>query len=533
MPFQAKLCSSLAKIFSGGGLPREHNTLSLLKNEKGSLQLVLCPDRDTEAVLKVTSPLPFTLYEVREIYAGLPLYADAPNCTVLNEAAPGYYPDLLFPCGDRISCSAGKNTAVWIEFGGDKSGEKDVRIEVTCGKETEVLNARVVVSEASLPAQELKHTNWFHSDCLSVYYQVPVFSEEYWRITENFIRSAAAHGVNMLLTPVFTPALDTAVGGERPTVQLVDVTKKGYTYTFGFEKLDRWIDICRKNGIRYFEISHFFTQWGAEHAPKIMAQTSAGCRQIFGWDTKADSQGYFSFLRQFGEAFYQYTERKGITELCYVHCSDEPGLHQINQYKHANRALTEYFSAYPHLDALSDYDFYQKGLIDIPVPCENAIEQFAGNVPELWTYYCCGQFRDELPNRFFCMPSIRNRILGVLLYKYNCKGFLQWGFNFYFTQHSVRPVDPFTETDAGGAFPSGDAFIVYPGENGEPLPSLRQKVFYDGIQDIGALTALEKKTSRDEVLALIGSELGDINFSSYPLDEERLLAFEAKLRSLL
>ena len=63
--------------------------------------------------------------------------------------------------------------------------------------------------------------------------------------------------------------------------------------------------------------------------------------------------------------------------------------------------------------------------------------------------------------------------------------------------------------------------------------SLRQKVFYDGFQDIGALIALENKVSRDFVLELIEKELGDITFTSYPLDDDSLLDFRAKVNGLL
>ena len=49
--------------------------------------------------------------------------------------------------------------------------------------------------------------------------------------------SAAEHGINMLLTPVFTPPLDTAKGGERTTVQLVDVTFADGQWSFGFDRL--------------------------------------------------------------------------------------------------------------------------------------------------------------------------------------------------------------------------------------------------------------------------------------------------------
>lgn len=65
---------------------------------------------------------------------------------------------------------------------------------------------------------------------------------------EAFIRTAAKNGMNMILTPAFTPPLDTPVGGERLTVQLVEVYKAGEHYTFGFDKLGRWIDLCRRAG---------------------------------------------------------------------------------------------------------------------------------------------------------------------------------------------------------------------------------------------------------------------------------------------
>ena len=86
----------------------------------------------------------------------------------------------------------------------------------------------------------------------------------------------------MLLTPVFTPPLYTAVGGERPTVQLVKVIKENNKYSFDFENFRRYINLCLNCGIEAFEISHFFTQWGAKHAPKIVATVNGKEKQIFG-----------------------------------------------------------------------------------------------------------------------------------------------------------------------------------------------------------------------------------------------------------
>ena len=137
---------------------------------------------------------------------------------------------------------------------------------------------------------------------------------------------------------------------------------------------------------------------------------------------------------------------------------------------------------------------------------------------KLWTYYCCGQ-ELRVPNRFIAMPSRRNRIMGILAYVYDLTGFLQWGFNFYFSQYSRKLIDPFASTDSDGAFPAGDPFLVYPGRGGKPLDSIRHEVFYDGLQDLRALRLLESKIGREAVLALIGEPL---TMKEYPRRDEWL-----------
>lgn len=522
MSIQTIVCSSLEKVFSGCGvLPAGIAELPVLQGETANAQFVLLSDKDVKVKVTAVCELPVVLYEVKEIFSSHPIdLKNAHRCTMLNGGAPGYYPDLLSPTDGAIELKAGKAVSVWAEVltDGAKAGTYSLTLSAKACRVNITESVTVRLADCHIPEQQLVHTNWFHSDCLSTYYKTEVFSEEYWRIVENFMKNAAQHGVNCLLTPLFTPPLDTEVDTERPTVQLAEVYKKGYTYTFDFTKLDRWVDTALRSGVKYFELSHLFTQWGAKCAPKIMAHTKDGYKRIFGWETNSVSQGYTSFLRQFSSALIGYTDNKGITDKCFVHCSDEPGIRHLARYRKTSDVIREYFGVYEHIDAMSDFEFYKLGLMQTPVPEEGNIDAFAGKVPSLWTYYCCGQYSDELPNRFFVQPSIKNRILGTLLYKYDCAGFLQWGFNFYYTQLSRRPVDPFTETDAGGAFPSGDAFVVYPGADGTPLSSLRQKVFADGIRDIAALKALEAKTSREFVLALIKEQLGDIDFKHYPLD---------------
>ena len=93
-------------------------------------------------------------------------------------------------------------------------------------------------------------------------------------------------------------------------------------------------------------------------------------------------------------------------------------------------------------------------------------------VPDLWGYYRCAQGL-HVPNRFYAMPSVRNRIMGVLMYRYNIRGFLHWGYNFCFNQYSREKVDPHSIMHCDYAFPSGDPYLVYPVKDGEPLSSIR------------------------------------------------------------
>ena len=157
------------------------------------------------------------------------------------------------------------------------------------------------------------------------------------------------------------------------------------------------------------------------------------------------------------------------------------------------------------------------------MPAVNKIAPFIEHkVQPLWTYYCCSQ-NVNVSNRFLAMPSWRNRILGVLLYKFDIDGFLHWGYNFYYSQYSKTLIDPFTVTDALGAFPAGDTFSVYPGKT-QTLASIRLKVFYEALQDRWFLKQMEKKLGKKRVLAVLEDGLNRaLQFDDFPASAAYIL----------
>lgn len=262
-----------------------------------------------------------------------------------------------------------------------------------------------------------------------------------------------------------------------------------------------------------------------------MAKVDGQMKQIFGWKTRGSGMPYRNFLTQLAPALTSHIDSLGLHDRCFFHVSDEPNKTCLRAYTAASRLVHELFGGFKICDALSDFEYYKRGLVTTPYVEEGNIEAFVGNVPELLTYYCCGQFNRNLPNRFFCMPSLRNRILGVLLYKYNCAGFLQWGYDFWFTRLSKKPIDPYQVSDAGGEFPSGDSYVVYPAPDGTPYCSLRLEVFSDAIDDVRALRLLEKLDGRESVLSLIKERMGgEISFTEYPHEDAVLLGLMAEVK---
>lgn len=454
--------------------------------------------------------------------------------------APGLYPDLLKPLyyGGKISFAADTLNSAWIEINIPEdfaAGEYTLSFSFVDGEfgscESSV---RIEVVDAVLPKDDIYFTQWFHADCLANYYNIDVWSERHWEIIENFARVARRNGINVLLTPVFTPPLDTAVGGERRTTQLVGVTRNDGKYDFDFSKLDRWIDMCNRCGIEYIEISHFFTQWGAAHAPKIMATVDGEYKKIFGWDTDASGEEYSSFLRLFITKLLAHLKARGDDGRCFFHVSDEPGLAHFESYKRAKEIVADLLDGYTIMDALSKFDFYETGVLDHPIPANNHIKPFLdAGVKDLWTYYCVSQPL-EVSNRYISMPLWRTRSIGMQIYKYNVKGFLHWGYNFYNNQYSVNPINPYYEPCADFVFPAGDAFSVYPEFDGTALESMRLISFYEGLQDIKAMKLAESLTSHDEVVKAIEDVLGkELTFETCAKSSEVMLGIRQAVNEII
>jgi hypothetical protein len=156
-----------------------------------------------------------TIRSVSLVPSELPCYPDHDD-NVLR-TSPGLYPDLLTPMenGDIVLVPE-QWRALWITVNPAREQIKPgiYPIEIVVHKsfsEQELSKAifHLRVIDELLPKQILVHTEWFHADCIATYYGLEVFSEGHWERMDQFIQTAVKHGINMILTPLFTPPLDT------------------------------------------------------------------------------------------------------------------------------------------------------------------------------------------------------------------------------------------------------------------------------------------------------------------------------------
>ncbi len=478
-----------------------------------------------------------TIRDVKTVPVRFPMALDVDKDYL--RMTPGLYPDHLSDLrgGNKITISALAWNAMWVEFLPDDSisaGEHNIEIDILDGDFNLIttVSNKVKVIDASLPKQELMFTQWIHTDCIASYHNIEIFGERHFSLLEKYIKTAVDNGINMIYTPLFTPPLDTMVGGSRPTTQLVDVFLRNDKYSFKFDKLDRFIDICIKCGAQYFEMSHLFTQWGCEHVPKIVADVNSVQKQIFGWDDDSTGDKYVAFLDEFLPQLKEFLKSKGILNNCYFHISDEPRLEHLDKFKECASIVAKYLSDCKVLDALSNIDFYNTGAVPIPVPASNHIEPFLDkDIKERWVYYCISQ-GVKVSNRFIAMPSYRNRIISTQLYKFDIAGFLHWGYNFYYSQYSVEKIDPYQVVDSDFSFPAGDPFSVYPGEDG-PDESLRIRVFYQALCDLRAFKLLESIKGKEFVMAIIEEGVDELSFSEYPRNDDYLIDLRIKINNAI
>ena len=560
MKLETKIISSLGKVFPDKVQGSEIDKISVFADEPASFQIAYRIDEARPCELlyaQVETDIDdYETYKVAyvPVINALPIKPDE----FFDRTEPGLYPDILykrqnhsvinnegFPWGNIFFEQGEKNLlnathawqSLWVTLGGKNTpmlpGEHSFIIRFYDASQ-EVIKATceftVEVLDATLGNQRLLYTNWFHCDCLADTYNVEMFSDEHFEIIESFAKAAADTGMNMILLPAFTPPLDTSINGERQTAQLVKVTKTADGYDFDFSLMERFIEVCHRAGQTHFEHSHLYSQWGATSAPKIMGYENGEYKQLFGWDTSSSSEEYTFFIKSYLRALKPVLEKTGVNKNILFHISDEPSDKHLENYKKCLDTVLPEIEGYVNGDAISHFDVFEKANIHSPIISVNSpdMPKFIEHAENRWLYYTGESLEDGFTNRLITTTAPRNRIVGVQMFYFGMKGFLHWGFNYYYDKLSHGLCDVKVFPCNYGNYP-GTSFIAYPGTDGKALMSARMKVFYEGILDYEALMKLSELAGREKVVKLIEDYFGEMKFTYCPKDDLTIIKFRELL----
>lgn len=526
---ELKIINSLNKILVGDRLDNYLQKATALRNERFHFQIVLKGNETVDNLsLTVNGDVQgLSFYDVKDILGG-PSWVKFKD-DYFEAKDKRLYPDLLIEHEDAFSIKKDeiKSIFVAVDCSQLSKGVHKWIFEIA-GESTEF---ELNVLPCKLVDTNLILTDWVHIDCICDVHNVEPFTKEFYSVFEQYLALYVQMGNNTILTPLFTPPLDVDVGSHRKTVQLISVQEINGQYAFDFSKLSYFMQFCMKRGIANFEFSQLFTQWGAKACPKIAIQTQKGEEIRFGWSTASDDEEYLRFLSACLTDLAQFLRLMQLDGKVFFHISDEPTIEDFDRYSRLATFVKSHIGDMKILDTITDKNFLQSGLMNIPAIATREWDFITREKVSSMIYYCCVEHENYLSNRFFCMPLQRTRILGMQLYANNSIGFLHWGFNFYYSYHSQRKIDPYTETDAGGYYPSGDAFVVYPTGNGA-TPSIRYMTMIEAFQDYRALKTLEFFVGRGQVMALLEEE-GVRGLTEYPHCAEWHFAFRQKINDLI
>lgn len=519
--------SSQTRIFSSAQPIKDLSRLTALRNEPISFCMAYRSNyqkRDDEKIpdlpISVSvecSGIDAALYKIGYV----PFLAS--DCEDGNDE-PGLCPDVLlrkqskpkinpgddhlpfYEVGEQhlLNVSCIETGGVWITLNEDRkeipAGDHKITVQVTSLTTNEPIAEHTLtlhVVDESLPDAGLFYTNWFHYDCIADLHGLELYSDAFFEVLAKYIKNAVKNGMTTLLTPAFTPALDTPTGFERRNVQLVGVKRENGCYTFDFSLLERFVKLALDCGITNIEHCHLFSQWGALSAINIYAEENGQTTRIFSWDDSATGAEYAAFLQAYLPAFLDFAERMGISDHLLFHISDEPKDFQANDYSRALSVVKEYLAGHTVGDALSHYALYEKGLVETPVVATDYANDFYGNCDNMMLYYTGGRPNALLSNRTLTSSPQKTRILGVQLYKYRAKGFLHWGYNYYYGRMCHGVFNPMQDPLGYRNMPAV-SYLVYPTFDRDVAPSIREMQMRDAMSDYSALKLLERLIGRAE-----------------------------------
>ena len=521
--------SSLDKITRDTLSPKDpyEKDFALCGEELG-FQVVVYTDSDqtVPAKIRVDGNGICTTHLVKDVPVTWPHYSKDTKPYLLDQ--PGMLPDCLIPLmyNDTVNINS-SYIVLWITISPSYAGDQVVTTTVTTDTESASCELSLHVVDTTLPKQYFSFCQYIDPHAIARDHHVPMFSDVYWRILQNYFRFALRNGFNDIVVPLFTPEYAGYPTDER--IQLVDIEVLRNNYAFRFDLMDSWIYLAKECGFENFTFPVFLPSYKTMRGARFTAKQE-GRRIELLEDEGVDSNYYTSFIRKLLYELVKRLEEHKIPGRITLYFSAGPKVYNENDYYKFRAHFFDRVKKYRIADYDVEYDFYALDRVGVPYVHLHDVNKYIGHTEA--TVYGCFDITNprDVINPLIAASSLRLRALGAYCYRNDVVGFHHMGFNYSAPPLKEAQIDPYINTDYGHRYPSGSLSMVYPGAE-EPYPSIRLKQIKYAIQDYRLLDKLQLCCTPKKLNGLIDQYL-KITPDSMVDDPERFQKLRAKLYEL-
>lgn len=530
---RTSFASPMTKVFLEDPLPApvvSNWTVSMARGEQESFQFLIHADGGDHHGLTVENSLSGSanLVAKMSLVGYVRTAAGDPRPWAEREPALriGWWPDPLLPLRP-FDVASGETQPVWIRI--------EAPVDARPGLYRGLLRVRqgrrplasvrylVRVFPVTLPKlQQLRNAAFMPAGNLFAHYQTAggMESAAFFELYQRWAREAFSQH----LGPTFDMMMgwnqgqirtDTTAGPLGPTGNMLLGRRGshlvwpvlGQSGAYDFHLTDALDELGREYGMHQFSIGIFDreTPWSG--------QTEEAKRELE------------DFLRAYGA----HLKKRGRWEAAYVYNVDEPPEGQWDTVRN-NHLLVK--SIAPDLKtwlclnqpkAVSQLHSYAD-ILDVYIRQydSSGVEGVRKSGKQVIWAVCV--WPNEHPNLFIEYPAVDARAIGWLTYRYGISGFEYWGLNQWGENTGVRDWANFRSGETRTRWrrtkwPWGDGWLLYPGENGEPLTSIRFENLRDGFEDSELLSQLAGQAGRDRADELAAEVAGSIeSYHTNPQD---------------
>ena len=359
-------------------------------------------------------------------------------------------------------------------------GTRDTSISISFGGETITIPVSLKVYSVQVPPlekSEFHMVNWIIYKSLAKQHNVEFCTKEYGNILSEYLKNEIDMRTDYLMIPRGEPIYD----------------DQGVVIDFDFTHAEFVGNMAIQHGFKYI-MGGFVARFEEWDQPD----------HFLLWDRKigvTSVEGYRQ-LKIYFNAVRKCVERNGWGEH-YMQCLvDEPQFPNSLAYRALSGICRKHIPGIVIHDPVETTDI--AGALDIWVVKQAIYEKYLETYQklqamgeEMWIY-TCGFPTGKTMNRVIDLPLTVSRLPMWMCYKYNCPGFLHWGYNEH--NSNIREDTNFHPDDIY-TYPAGNSFVVYPGDN-RPWYSVRGHLQRAGAYDYELLNILGKK-DKAKALAII------------------------------